>query len=121
MASIGSYTMVGWDGHLFDPELRHTVLEPSPGQDGAVVLFGGYEYRRNELKTVSVHASSAAAQAALALYRALQATGTTIIDPSGRTWTSCVVLSALSAPPFCSALGTWQISTTWQILVPLQA
>lgn len=121
MATIAGYTMTGWDGTLADPELRSTVLEPSPGQDGAIVLFGGYRYDEAELRTVSVHNTSALADAAIALYQATQATSVTIVTPAGRSWTSCIVMKARSAEPFLSALGTWQVITEWRVLVPLQA
>ena len=121
MATIDGYTMTAWEGTLADPELRSTILEPSPGQDGAVVLFGGYRYDEAELRTVSVHETVALANAAVANYKAAQSTSVTIVTPAGRIWTSCIVMSSRSREPFLDAVGNWLVRTDWKILVPLQS
>lgn len=124
MAQIGSLTFTGWrsgERGLVDPAEGYTVLEPSPGNNGAIVLFGGLRYEEVELETTSVLTSSELAEARITAIRALIGTTQTITTPSGRTWTACLVLRARSAEPFADALGNWLVRTTWTVMVPSQA
>lgn len=87
MASIATYTVIGWRGQLYRASRRMARLPPRPGVNGEAWVYDGWQTNPEEIVTRAEFASVALAQTAEAAYRGtMDGTTKTAVDPQGTSW-----------------------------------
>ena len=121
MAKIGDSSFAGWveSGDGFTGTVQqYQHLEPSPGQDGDIVLFGGTRGARVDVETIGIYETIGDAAAGIAAYKAMQTTNVTVITPVGSSWPNTLVLRVNADDPMLDAIGQYVVRARWELLTP---
>lgn len=84
MASIATYTVIGWQGRIYPAQRRMAKLPARPGITGDAWVYDGWATNADEIVTRAEFATLILAQAAESLYRqTMDGTTKTAVDPLG--------------------------------------
>lgn len=116
MPSIDVYEFISWKGQLLPAQLLVGLVEPAPGVDGYAASVGAWRADPVTITTVCYTDSINEALALRDSFLALAGQAVSCTDQYGETWSSVLVMRALSSYSF-SLFNTVRLITAWKLLV----
>jgi len=117
MATIGSYTVTGWQGRLRPANQRIAILDSMPGVDGSVATLGSWRADPTEIITRTDVATINQAIDLVNGYRQLTGSSVNVVDQFGVPWSQVFI----AATPICDydmLINTrYRVTARWLMVV----